>query len=341
VQFPDEKSVKKSVYLAIKNNEKTSNLDAFFIGALLFLPILILQKKYDLVFCYQPSPVTTGLVSYVVGKALGIKKLIWVQDLWPESLEYKLLPKHKIFYKFFKIISNKIYRNHDYICCQSRGIQQLLKSRMGAKPIHYLPNFAESQYESVAFDKKRGKKFNLVFTGNIGESQDFETIVLAIAKSVKINPLINLIIVGDGRYKNTLAALIKNSCLENNIILIGSCSIEAVIEHYNNADVMLVSLRSTLAFNITVPGKIQSYLMAGKPMVGSISGETKNLINDNQLGIAVEAGDSNGLSDAILRLSNMHQDELREISIRCRNYYKNNFSSEKFMEKLCAILNLK
>lgn len=111
-----------------------------------------------------------------------------------------------------------------------------------------------------------------------------------------------------------------------------------MIKYYEEADVMLLCLQSTSAFKITIPGKFQSYLFAGKPVIGAISGEVNELINFNKLGMAAEAGDFQGLADIFIKIINMDFETHLEMSNRCKEFYIKNYDSKKFMDRLCTVL---
>ena len=46
-------------------------------------------------------------------------------------------------------------------------------------------------------------------------------------------------------------------------------------QFYEMADAFLVTLKANKAISFTLPNKVQSYMAAGKPIIGSIDGETQ------------------------------------------------------------------
>ena len=51
---------------------------------------------------------------------------------------------------------------------------------------------------------------------------------------------------------------------------------------------MFLSLKKGKVLSSTIPGKFSTYLKYNKPILGLISGEVKNLINDYNIGSAIE-----------------------------------------------------
>ena len=104
--------------------------------------------------------------------------------------------------------------------------------------------------------------------------------------------------------------------------------------YFNYAQVLLVTLLSKPIFNSTIPGKIQSYLACGKPIIASLDGEGSNIVNDSNSGIAVNAENDEDLSSAILKLSKMKDSELNQLGTNAIEYYKNNFKREELIGKI-------
>ena len=48
--------------------------------------LLFINKKFDKIFVYEPSPITVGLPGIVAKYKFGAPMYFWVQDLWPESI---------------------------------------------------------------------------------------------------------------------------------------------------------------------------------------------------------------------------------------------------------------
>ena len=54
--------------------------------------------------------------------------------------------------------------------------------------------------------------------------------------------------------------------------------------------------------NLTLPYKVQSYLSAGKLIIGSVSGITKNIIVKNKLGFCCENDDFKKLQEILFKV---------------------------------------
>ena len=86
-------------------------------------------------------------------------------------------------------------------------------------------------------------------------------------------------------------------------------------KYFDRADVLLVTLTKDELFKITVPAKVQSYMAAGKPVIGCISGEGKELIEEANCGFTCEAEDYKGLSEIALKIDKMNKSELNKYEL--------------------------
>jgi glycosyltransferase involved in cell wall biosynthesis len=68
------------------------------------------------------------------------------------------------------------------------------------------------------------------------------------------------------------------------------------------ADVCMVMLSPEPIFDIALPTKFYEYIACGKPIIGICSGELANIINSNNIGYTVNAGDTARLASIIKEL---------------------------------------
>ena len=109
-----------------------------------FFVIFILKKKYDIVFTYQISPITVGLPSILLRTIKKVPHVMWVQDLWPDTVIDLNIFKSKIIQNLIRLISLKIYQNCDHIITQSRMIEKKLNLYLKKKiPITTVRNWLE------------------------------------------------------------------------------------------------------------------------------------------------------------------------------------------------------
>ncbi len=300
--------------------------------------IKTLDGSFDVVFVNQLSPVMMAQAGIWYKKKHNKKLVLYCLDLWPESLCVGGVKKGSIIYKLFKILSKRIYQNADEILITSKTFRKYFKKmfKISDKKIHYLPQYAEAQFLELKEKKKKEKEeyFHLLFAGNIGTAQSVETIIDA--AKLLVNEKVLFHIVGDGVELENLKKQAENL---SNVIFYGRKPLEEMPKYYEMADAMLVTLVNDPVIGLTLPGKVQTYMAAGKPIVGAINGETAIVLKEAQgaekemqNGYCGEAQNSKQLAENILKL--MKSGKAVEIGRKNKEYYLKMFSKEKFIDKL-------
>ena len=101
---------------------------------------------------------------------------------------------------------------------------------------------------------------------------------------------------------------------------------------YEKADAMLITLKADPVLSMTLPGKVQSYMAVGKPIIGAIDGETKKVIEYSNSGNCCKAEDAEELAEKISKFIQNLQREL--LGRNARDYYEKHFEQKKFMDVL-------
>ena len=87
----------------------------------------------------------------------------------------------------------------------------------------------------------------------------------------------------------------------------------------------------------TVPAKLQGYMSAGKPILASIDGGAKEIIEESNCGLVVPAGDSNSYAKILDEFID-NIDKYRECGINAKEYFNKNFEKKIVMDKLEKLL---
>ena len=297
-----------------------------------------LKNEYDIVFSHLPSPLTSTIPGIWIKKRFNIPLVIWVLDLWPESVIANSKHKKGFVINTLNKIVNYIYQNTDKILVSSHSFKKSISEKFNVpnNKIDFFPNWAEDIFtinnnDSNITIPSLNEGFNIMFAGNVGESQDFESILNAAELTEKSNIIWN--IVGDGRKKKWVENELKIRKIKN-VTLLGRFSLESMPEFFKQADVMLVSLKNDPTFAMTIPAKVQAYMASGKVILGMLDGEGKKLINDSNCGICVSAGDYKSLANEAINLSDLNILEIKKLERSSVNYYNINFSKDMLFEKL-------
>ena len=307
------------------------------------LKVRKIKGSFEAIYVYQTSPVTVGIPAIFAKKLFKAPIYFWVQDLWPESLTAAGGVNNKLVLGFFNSLTKFIYNQSKKVLIQSDGFRKyILNQGIPNDKIIYYPNPTEDFYKPLKQVKEyqeffQNEFFNIVFAGNIGEAQSFITIIEAI-NNIKELP-IKVIVLGDGRYKETALSLIKEKGLESYFVFLGSFPPTEMPKFFSHADALLVSLKKDKIFSMTIPAKTQSYLACGKPIIASIDGEGAKIITDAKCGVVSPAEDSISLSKKIKELMALDKSKHSEMGDNARTYYEKEFDRDYLIEKLEGIFN--
>ena len=302
---------------------------------------LSFQQKFDVVLVHEPSPITQGFPAIVVSKIQKIPLHFWVLDLWPESLTSAGGVNNKMVLSLFEKMVKYIYNNSNKILISSKGFKESILAKGNyAHKLVYFPNWAEDSILKGNADypiPELPKGFKIIFAGNIGMAQDVMSIVKA-ALILKDQLDIHFIFLGDGRSKPQLEQYVDENNLNQTVHFLGRFPLEAMKTFFTKADVLLVSLKDGLIFNLTVPAKLQAYMCTKTPILGMLNGEGAAIINEANCGFSANAGDSEGLAKEIIKLYEMSNEERNVLGLNGFEYFEKNFTMNKCIDSLELIL---
>lgn len=299
------------------------------------------RESIDVIFVYEPSPVTVGIPGALMRRLLGAPLVFWVLDLWPETLKAVGVIQSRSGLGLVALLVRWIYRRCDLILAQSKSfIPQIRAYSDLSKRVEYFPSWAESLF-GAGFEASAAPEvpsqsgaFTVMFAGNIGEAQDFPSILNAAELLSVSHPHIRWIIVGDGRLGDWVSQEVKRRNLESKVFLLGRFPVERMPSFFRSADALLVTLKSEPIFAMTIPGKLQSYLASGKPIVAMLDGEGARLLQESGAGIAAPSGDAAKLAAAVLSVSEMPEPERALMGRNGAELYAQEFERNTLLDRL-------
>ena len=315
-------------------------LSFLFFGFFVFL--FKIKNKYDLVFATLLTPATSLLPMIWIKKRFKIPVILWVLDLWPDSFYANTGFRINLVSKLIEKISDQVYNNADSIFISSNYFRKPIIKRLNStKRFSFFPNWAEdifyNKIKNTSLDQfNYPEGFNIVFTGNIGESQGFEDIVEA-AKMTS-HTSINWILIGDGRKRDWIKSQIEDHNIKN-IYIPGRYPLELMPSYFSLADILLITLKKDEVFSNTLPAKLQPYLTSGKPILGNLSGEGLDIIQNNSIGLACDPGNPAQLANLAIEMSLFSKTRLEEINKKCLYLNENIFNKEEIFKTLMSEIN--
>ncbi len=314
------------------------NYISFIISSFFYGIFAMFKTRVDVIFLFCPSPIFSALPAIFINKFFKKKMVIWILDLWPDTIIDLKILKNKYLIKIIKILVKFIYNNTDLILAQSNSIKTEIEKITNTKCI-YFPSWPEEEVSNSKIDTyldlkiKNKTKTTLMFAGNIGEAQSFETLIEA-AKILKELNSVEWIILGDGRWKKKLINLIEKNNLKEEVKMIDAVSPSKVKYFLDQADALYLSLKNNDTFKKTIPGKLSTYMFSEKPIIASISGETNKIINEANCGFVSEAENFSSLADNVIKFLQLPEEEKKKLGMNAKKYVSKFFEKKKILNSL-------
>ena len=310
------------------------NYLSFVFSGIIFSFFLLFKKKIDYVFVYATSPILQALIGIFLKKTKKTKLIIWVQDLWPDSLEYTGYIKNKFLLGCIKKLVKYIYNQSDLLLVQSESFKRDIK-KITNKKILVIPNPSKDFFLKKKINKKNNN-IKFLYAGNIGKVQSVEKIV-SLAKSVQNKINISFEIIGSGSDAKNIYDLIKKYKLKN-LKYKKQKSYNEIKKEYRKADILIAILKKHNLSEKTIPSKIQAYMSAGKPLLCCIQGESAKLIKNANCGFVCKNGVKD-LNNMVLKISKIKKASMIKLGINARQFFLNNFTVNVITSQIDIAIN--
>lgn len=300
-----------------------------------------LPGGYDAVFCFNTSPVLMCWPAIRYARKHKIPFTNYVLDLWPENL-YSVLPvSNKLLRRIAQGVSDHLYKQADRLIAMSEPLQQRLCERTG-KPksaVAAIPQYCEDFYavpqHDAALEERFAGRFNLVFTGTFTPAQSLDMVLRAVleARAAGAENL-HLLLVGDGMSRESLQTLAQELHAEDAVTFYGSVPAKEVPKFTALADALLISLSDSPDLGLTVPGKLASYMAAGKPILASMNGAGFAAVQQSGGGLVSPACDQHALAENMLRLTTMTETDRAALGAKAKEYYLAHYRRAELLRRL-------
>ena len=302
------------------------------------------RKKYDAIIVHQTSPITQAIPAIILGKLRRTKVYTWVLDIWPDSVVSTIGErKSRFIIKPLNWITDWVYRNSYKILISSKGHRPLVNRNndYSDKIIHF-PNWCDDIMKMPKLDAPQlPNGYVIMMAGNIADGIGVDSVVALVEELKDVNE-VKFVFVGGGAKVDDLQKIFVSKGLQN-AYLMGRYPFAMMPAFYSQADAMLLTLKKTYLphLSATVPARLQSYMSAGKPVLGMVSGDAANLINELDCGFCVPAGEYKELAEYIRNVVLPQKSMFEEKGIKSRFVFEQYFTKSMCMNKLEKYLDIR
>ena len=302
-------------------------------GSILALKI---GKKYDYVFGFNMSALTGMFPAIVIKKLYKKPVTFWAQDIWPDSVYAYGFKKTKVLSFFLDKFVKFLYYNIDAIAISGKGFESKLRPYCKEDlKFNYLPNWADDldmDIDAVSFSKE--KRTHFTFAGNVGKVQNLDNIIKAFDKLPnEYQNKAQLNIIGDGSALEELKEISK----KENIIFHGRKPRNEMAKYYKASDFLIVSLVDKPIFSLTVPAKTQTYILAKKPILAIINGDTADIIKENNLGYTASPTNLEDIESIFIKTIDTNKVQIEQFTQNCDNLTNTIFNKNIIIDNLLEL----
>ncbi len=312
---------------------------------------------FDAIYVWEVSPVTMAVPAITLKKKYHKPLFLYCMDIWPECVKAMNIEEGTLAYKLIHAWTKRIYRQCDHIAVSSKPFFEYMEQVNGISRdvMSYLPQFGDGSLLTMDTAKRKSDTIDFLFIGNIGKAQCLDTLIKAMtvfkddtgssgdmsrdddSTRHSTGASVHLHIVGGGSDYDRIRALSTESGLDDIITFYGPVPFRESLEFYNRADACMLTLDGSTHIGDTLPGKLQTYMAAGKPVIASANGAAAEIISEAGCGICVPAGDSDALGQALKKYAD-DPAAYSDCGENARRYFREHFMEETHFETLEGIL---
>ena len=267
------------------------------------------EACFDVIYVWEVSPVTMAVPAIRLAKRYRKPLFLYCMDIWPECVKAMGITESNPAFPLIHAWSRLIYNACDHIAVSSKPFFTYLAkmNRVPLSRMSYLPQYADDALLLSDFTKQPDGHVDFLFIGNIGKAQKLDCLIRAMSifrekkdDSSSVANKVTLHIVGGGSDEERIRELTQRLGLTDRIRFYGPKPAAEAAQYYKKADVCVLTLDGSTQIGDTLPGKLQTYMAAGKPVIAAANGATKEIIEESRCGICTPAGDDRALGEALL-----------------------------------------
>jgi glycosyltransferase involved in cell wall biosynthesis len=308
-QVAGVKVIRTWIYTTLKRDflRRLMNYFSFMLSSVLFGTGR--TGEQDVVVVESP-PLFLGLSGYFISRARRAELVLNISDLWPESAVAMGALRNRVLISLSERLEAFLYRHATLITGQTQGIVQSIRSRCPQKRVELITNGVDleafvspsvaRQAPGLKKEFSLAGKFVVGYAGLHGLAQSLETVIRA-AQILADHQDIVFAFFGDGPEKAKLVQMVERIAL-GNLRFYPTQPRERMPEITTLLGASLIPLRRLDIFKGALPSKMFEAMAAGVPVIVSIEGEARTLVESAGAGICVEPENPQAMAEAILRL---------------------------------------
>lgn len=303
----------------------------------------LFKKRPDVLIASSPH-LFLAFTGWMLAALKRVPFVFEVRDLWPDSLIKMGGLSNKHIIRILTWMENLLYRKADQIIVLTEHQRKFIEERgIDSSKIELIPNgvvlgsWSPSPETKSEFRKRMGipqDDFLAIYTGAHGPANALEYVVRA---GQYLEPGISIVLIGDGPEKEKLVRLREELNLTN-VHLLDPVPKSEIFDYTYAADCGIISLADNEVFRGARPNKLFDYTFVGKPIVSTVDGEVREIVENNEVGVFAGAENPEGLARAIREIRHYSSEQKENIAERGRDYIDREGDRKKLAHKFYLCL---
>jgi glycosyltransferase involved in cell wall biosynthesis len=294
----------------------------------------------DLVYA-SSTPLTSGIPGAFASRLRGVPFVFELQDLWPAAPAALGYLTNRIELAVAEGLEKALYASSDRIVvCSEAVVSALVRRGIPRDKLILIPNFSDTDLfrpdeRDEGFRAAQGLdgKFLALYSGAMGASNGvYQLADAAAVLKQRGDDRVQIVLVGDGNERAALERRVAKEGLDN-VLVLPPQPREAMPKLVGACDVTLTVFAPHPALAFNSPNKFFDSLAAAKPVVVNVDGWLRRLVEENDAGIYVPAGDPSALVDSLVALAD-EPDRLRTMGENARSLALREFARDLLTDRL-------
>ena len=268
-------------------------------AAVSLLPSLVLGK--DRIHWAFSQRVFSTYSSIPARLFLGRTVLSDVTDIWPEALANTgYLSPSSLAFSAARRVAKVAYISSSMLTTMTPQMKNLLSKgyRISPARVSVIP-YAGKVLSVKGFVSTDG--IEVLYFGNLGPAYDFDVILMA--AYVLREKSVHFVIRGDGEDLDLLTRRSQSLALRNVTIIPETLTEQNLGSLISQASVLVLPMKDQIFRDVSFPGKLLEYQQTEKPVIQVGGGYPREIVAGHEFGLTVDAGDYQGLAEAIEKIS--------------------------------------
>lgn len=290
------------------------------------------------------SPTFFSIVSaWVIARLKRARLVVEIRDLWPAAIVELGVLTNRWIIRILEAFEMWAYRTADLVVPVSTGFRTSIVGR-GIRPekVHVITNSVDLARFAGPLEDRGGTRASLgagdgdvlvLYAGTHGSVYALP-MVADVAQMLRGQPVV-FALVGDGVAKPALEARVRELGLTN-VTMLPAVPGEQVPRLIDASDICMLPLRALPMLDGVIAAKIFEYMAAGKAIVGSVSGETADLLRASGA-VVVPPEDETAFAAAIAELAGDRLARQR-LGETARRWVTEHYDMERLAQRYRALL---